>query len=692
MKLTPELIQQLSQATFCRPAIEALAEQFEDTPIAAINTLVAQLTEQGEDTALNRLLNVCAYTDRPVDPAVLAESAAVIKDITHLSYCYVNQSPDAIEPLVKMARAQTLSSQRQALLGRLAAELALRHQVHKNDVNRLLQHLLEEIQTPPTSILIADSIQMLKSNDSNTSSIPILSECNLHTDLPERPPRKIIGNGETIRRPIPKLGRNAPCHCGSGKKYKRCCLEKDQAILADASSYEGVTHSQLMENPGLVDDADIIRDLRAYELKKLSPQQLTTNQLIPAHQKACIYGLLDISFSMLDEYSRRSDLSSPFDPMHFYDLMELALEQGNLELAQRARTRIPNDNDLIHEEEIDFQFEIQTNPGHLKTLEARCKEAFCNFPDEPDGRRDHEFCELAHLLKNQFPALSILLARAAVQECPDRMLDNELLIENVHQARIDLGLPPWEDPIDTWFDDHELVLAEQAQQSKQAEETDALRKQLAASRQKIRETEKGLHEKEALLSELKHELENSTAKKSSRPEAPETPQPAPQTPSSDTTNRLRRQIETLKAEIGNQQDKRQQLRRELEQERKKAQQTASSQQPAKNETETDDIIPERPGESAQTLLIPEYHSHFRDACQRLPRTTAAGALNAVTAFAVYDPAVWRNTRSIHQLPDIYRVRIGRNHRLLLSWIPGQSLTALDLIPRQDLESWIRRHA
>jgi len=26
-----------------------------------------------------------------------------------------------------------------------------------------------------------------------------------------------------------KPGRNEPCPCGSGKKYKRCCLEKDEA-------------------------------------------------------------------------------------------------------------------------------------------------------------------------------------------------------------------------------------------------------------------------------------------------------------------------------------------------------------------------------------------------------------------------------------------------------------------------------
>jgi hypothetical protein len=29
-------------------------------------------------------------------------------------------------------------------------------------------------------------------------------------------------------------GRNDPCHCGSGRKYKHCCLEKDHAMEAAA--------------------------------------------------------------------------------------------------------------------------------------------------------------------------------------------------------------------------------------------------------------------------------------------------------------------------------------------------------------------------------------------------------------------------------------------------------------------------
>jgi preprotein translocase subunit SecA len=30
------------------------------------------------------------------------------------------------------------------------------------------------------------------------------------------------GDGEPMRRDVPKVGRNDPCPCGSGKKYKQC--------------------------------------------------------------------------------------------------------------------------------------------------------------------------------------------------------------------------------------------------------------------------------------------------------------------------------------------------------------------------------------------------------------------------------------------------------------------------------------
>jgi tetratricopeptide (TPR) repeat protein len=45
-----------------------------------------------------------------------------------------------------------------------------------------------------------------------------------------------------------KTGRNDPCHCGSGKKYKRCCLQKDQvaesAALAQAAAARAAEATQ----------------------------------------------------------------------------------------------------------------------------------------------------------------------------------------------------------------------------------------------------------------------------------------------------------------------------------------------------------------------------------------------------------------------------------------------------------------
>jgi preprotein translocase subunit SecA len=45
-------------------------------------------------------------------------------------------------------------------------------------------------------------------------------------------PRADGPRGDTVRRDRPKIGRNDPCWCGSGKKYKQCHLREDQASAA----------------------------------------------------------------------------------------------------------------------------------------------------------------------------------------------------------------------------------------------------------------------------------------------------------------------------------------------------------------------------------------------------------------------------------------------------------------------------
>ena len=38
--------------------------------------------------------------------------------------------------------------------------------------------------------------------------------------------------GKPVTRDAPKIGRNDPCHCGSGKKYKQCHFRADMAAAA----------------------------------------------------------------------------------------------------------------------------------------------------------------------------------------------------------------------------------------------------------------------------------------------------------------------------------------------------------------------------------------------------------------------------------------------------------------------------
>jgi uncharacterized protein len=47
----------------------------------------------------------------------------------------------------------------------------------------------------------------------------------IHAYWLERRGESLRGEVATARRSEPSVGRNAPCPCGSGKKYKKCCLQ-----------------------------------------------------------------------------------------------------------------------------------------------------------------------------------------------------------------------------------------------------------------------------------------------------------------------------------------------------------------------------------------------------------------------------------------------------------------------------------
>ncbi len=60
-----------------------------------------------------------------------------------------------------------------------------------------------------------------------------------------------------------KLGRNDPCHCGSGKKYKHCHYEADRAAeakalkeAAEARAIQAAEAAKEEQDDGTSDDAE----------------------------------------------------------------------------------------------------------------------------------------------------------------------------------------------------------------------------------------------------------------------------------------------------------------------------------------------------------------------------------------------------------------------------------------------------
>ena len=55
-----------------------------------------------------------------------------------------------------------------------------------------------------------------------------------------------------------KTGRNDPCHCGSGQKYKRCCLDKDVAAerATRAATPAAKPPPPALRGPPLLDEFD----------------------------------------------------------------------------------------------------------------------------------------------------------------------------------------------------------------------------------------------------------------------------------------------------------------------------------------------------------------------------------------------------------------------------------------------------
>ena len=364
-----------------------------------------------------------------------------------------------------------------------------------------------------------------------------------------------------MRRPIPKLGRNDPCHCGSGKKYKKCCYTKDQELLRDASQYAGTTRSELKSKPGLVDDPAVIYNLRAYELKKLKPSELNENQLITGYQCALDYGLRELAFDMLVEYERRPS-QDEFDSGHFEDLIEQVLEAGDLNLARKIRDHC-GESLWYRPHAIQFRFDLLENPERFDPLEHDCRQSVSGILDE-ENEGDEPLIRLVYDCASRYPALAIVFARAAIASNPDRHFDNEVLLDVIRDARVDLDLEPWNDPAESLLDWIENRTQFKEKTEAENEKVKQLSGRLEAARDALAEKKQALLDMEQRLKEARGKAREASEPSQKDDASRKDHEDADSPRQGGYIQRLRTQVAGLKAEIGEQQEQRGQLRKLLE--------------------------------------------------------------------------------------------------------------------------------
>jgi hypothetical protein len=77
-----------------------------------------------------------------------------------------------------------------------------------------------------------------------------------------------------IAKSIERPGRNEPCHCGSGKKYKQCCLDKDEK----AASAARAEASAKAETPDAAAEDTSAKPKRPPKAETNQPWRATTNR------------------------------------------------------------------------------------------------------------------------------------------------------------------------------------------------------------------------------------------------------------------------------------------------------------------------------------------------------------------------------------------------------------------------------
>ncbi len=671
-----------------QPALKELATRL-PADDQALEDLIDEAVRQRDEAAFRRLVFAAIGTERRVDARQLGQGSPLFLDATEMAIAALNCAGDVGRALIEAAQDGRMGYERMAGAlalaalwyrersdGRYPPELTvaarkLARMTTGNPLTQLTLRMLAEVVDDKAlkQLLPDEEAPFLKAVEKGFWTDALNSPW---TCVPATPPPQII-TGYTVRRAVPRVGRNEPCPCGSGKKYKHCCIEKDQDRLRQSSALPGVTLREWEAQPELGLTWERLRDLRSYELVKLDPLKVPDS--LREH-------LLDrlIDFNELEAATRVLETATS-DPSadHFYWnwVAELAARRGDLAVLDRLLALRPNVDPASLALDVQLRLVGDEGARQLDMVEAAACQALRGEAQVLD------IAQLAYcLMASRAPALGLLVARGVLPLA--RGLEGDTLLIRMLEARDDLGLSP-DEPLENIF--YDILSQSDENQWQDSEELTQARRALELKGEEVRQLKTELITLHEEVKKLEHRPPPTLPVAS--PVSNRDQGAAP--PHDPALSALRAKLRSLRDVLKERHSERNELRRELEQAREQLEALhVEPPTPAAPEDTVDrePLLLESEDLGHQPVRLPASSKRFVEHFSNLPRPVARSAMMLVGRLAAGEPAAFAGVKRLRALPEVYRQRVAGDYRLLFRLRPD-ALELVDLVNRKDLERTIK---
>ncbi len=488
-------------------------------------------------------------------------------------------------------------------------------------------------------------------------------------------------SGFTVRRAVRKVGRNEPCPCGSGKKYKRCCADKDRERLKDPSPVAGVTMEEYRERAHEFLPVEEFFHLSPERMATFDPEDLPTPHLIAAYRRWLWSQFWEQAEEALEVLATRDDLPESPGGLDDYrvELLQEASRSGERDLALRQGALM---NDLSAFPDLELRLALlEPSAETVATLEAAVAHALA-------GEDDTELVELAYALLDQLPALGIAVTRGIVD--PSRDLDSDLLLDEIERARDVLALPPGDRALSIY----DALLGESVGRqlgATQAPSPSTPGQDAGAEAQELRRSLRQAAQRSAAL--------EARLTAANRRLAAQVPQPreveaSPEHVRDDEARRLRAKVKELKGHIAESHRERRDLRTRLADLSRRLDQTTVASQnaasaPMASDAQDDSVASPAPG--FEQPLVPRFTDSAARSLRGAPAAVAAAALALAAELAAGRAGPAARVKRLEETGDLWSARVGIHYRLLFRFrADAGELEVCDLVHRGRLDATARR--